>query len=51
VYETNPRAIRAYEKAGFVLEGRQRQAEIKNGKYIDVLVMSLLREEYLVSKE
>ena len=46
VYETNPRAIRAYEKAGFVMEGRQRQAEIKNGKYIDVLVMSLLREEY-----
>jgi diamine N-acetyltransferase len=51
VYETNPRAIRAYEKAGFVLEGRQRQAEIKNGKYIDVLVMSLLREEYLSGKE
>jgi diamine N-acetyltransferase len=51
VYETNPRAIRAYEKAGFVLEGRQRQAEVKNGKYIDVLVMSLLREEYLAGKE
>jgi diamine N-acetyltransferase len=50
VYETNPRAIRDYEKAGFVLEGRQRQAEIKNGKYIDVLVMSLLRDECLPEK-
>jgi len=46
VFETNPRAIRAYEKAGFTLEGRQRQAEFRNGKYIDVLVMSILREEF-----
>lgn len=45
VFETNPRAIRAYEKAGFVLEGRQRQAEFRNGKYIDTLVMSILRDE------
>jgi RimJ/RimL family protein N-acetyltransferase len=51
VYETNPRAIRAYEKAGFVMEGRQRKAEIKNGKYIDVLVMSLLREEYEAARQ
>jgi diamine N-acetyltransferase len=43
VLETNPRAIRAYEKAGFIHEGRQRQAEFRNGKYIDLLVMSLLR--------
>jgi len=46
VYETNPRAIRAYEKAGFVQEGRQRQAEFKDGRYIDVLVMSMLVAEY-----
>jgi len=50
VYETNPRAIRTYEKAGFVLEGRQRQAEVKNGKYIDVLVMSQLRDEYVAAQ-
>jgi RimJ/RimL family protein N-acetyltransferase len=46
VFETNPRAIRAYEKAGFTLEGRQRKAEFQNGKYIDVLVMSILAEEW-----
>ena len=46
VFETNPRAIRAYEKAGFVVEGRERQAEFKDGKFIDVLRMSLLRNEF-----
>ncbi len=46
VYETNPRAIRAYEQAGFVHEGRLRQAKFQNGKYIDVLIMSALRSEW-----
>ncbi len=46
VYETNPRAIRAYEKAGFVHEGRFRQALYADGKYHDVLVMSVLRPEW-----
>jgi RimJ/RimL family protein N-acetyltransferase len=46
VFENNPRAIRAYEKAGFSHEGRKRQAEFKDGKYIDVLVMSMLRNEF-----
>lgn len=48
VFETNPRAIRAYEKAGFVHEGRERQAEFKDGKYINVLRMSLLRDELCI---
>jgi RimJ/RimL family protein N-acetyltransferase len=46
VLETNPRAIRAYEKAGFTHEGRQRQADFRDGKYIDLLVMSMLRSEF-----
>jgi RimJ/RimL family protein N-acetyltransferase len=46
VLETNPRAIRAYEKAGFTHEGRQRQADFKNGRYLDMLVMSMLRSEF-----
>lgn len=46
VLETNPRAIRAYEKAGFTHEGRQRQAEFRKGKYIDILVMSMLKDEF-----
>ncbi len=47
VYETNPRAIRAYEKAGYTLEGRKRQAMVKGGMYIDVLIMSILRSEWI----
>lgn len=47
VYDDNIRAVRSYEKAGFVLEGRQRQAVYKNGKYEDVLFMSVLRSEWM----
>jgi RimJ/RimL family protein N-acetyltransferase len=46
VLETNSRAIRAYEKAGFTHEVRYRQAEFRNGKYIDMLLMSLLKDEF-----
>ena len=46
VYETNPRAIRAYEKAGFVHEGRKRQGMYKDGRYCDILQMSVLRQEW-----
>jgi len=51
VYADNVRAIRAYEKAGFVHEGRMRQAVYKNGKYQDVLLMSVLRVEWNARKE
>ena len=47
VFENNPRAIRSYEKAGFVHEGKLRQTEFMDGKYVDTLVMSILREEFL----
>ena len=46
VLETNHRAIKLYQKAGFVHEGRQRKAIYKNGQYIDYLMMSILEEEY-----
>lgn len=42
----NARAIRAYEKAGFVREGVARQARYADGQYGDVLLMGVLREEY-----
>ncbi len=44
---TNLRGIRAYEKAGYIHEGCMRQAEYKNGQYIDMLFMSVLRPEWL----
>lgn len=46
VFQTNPRAIRSYECAGFVHEGRLRQAYFQQGKYIDVLVMSVIASEW-----
>lgn len=46
VYETNPRAVRSYEKAGFIHEGRQRQGMYKDGQFIDILLMSALRSEW-----
>ena len=51
VYSTNPRAIRAYEKAGFVLEGTLREAVYKHGKYANVHIMSVLRSEWKSIKE
>jgi RimJ/RimL family protein N-acetyltransferase len=46
VFEYNPRAIRSYEKAGFVLEGRERGAVLREGRRWDVLYMGILREEW-----
>ena len=46
VFSNNPRAIRSYEKAGFVVDGHLRQAEYKDGQYFDEIIMSVLREEW-----
>jgi len=51
VYAANVRAVRSYEKAGFILEGRLREAVYKNGKYDDVLIMSVLRSEWVTKKK
>ena len=46
VYAFNTRAIRSYEKVGFVLEGTRRQAIFRDGVYHDAHIMSLLREDF-----
>jgi RimJ/RimL family protein N-acetyltransferase len=50
VYANNKRAIRAYEKAGFVQEGVMREEQYYDGEYIDVLFMSVLRSEWKSKK-
>lgn len=45
-YEYNPRAIRAYEKIGFVQEGKTRQAVKRAGKRWDDVYMGILRAEW-----
>jgi RimJ/RimL family protein N-acetyltransferase len=42
----NERAIRAYEKAGFVVEGRVRSAVYRDGEYSDRMNMGILRSEW-----
>lgn len=46
VYAFNPRARRAYEKAGFVAEGVLRDALYWDGEWIDATVMSILAPEW-----
>ncbi len=46
VFAFNERAIRAYRKAGFVLEGRARQSIWRDGRYWDELQMSMLDADW-----
>jgi diamine N-acetyltransferase len=50
-YETNPNGIRCYEKAGFKHEGRLREARYHEGRYIDMLMMSILRSEWIETEK
>jgi len=47
VWTENPRAQRAYEKAGFVLEGTLRHDRYEGGRFTDDHIMSILRDEWL----
>ena len=46
VLADEPRAVTCYRKVGFVEEGRLCQRDWANGEYHDVLVMSILDEEW-----
>jgi RimJ/RimL family protein N-acetyltransferase len=46
VFEFNTRAIRSYEKAGYRIEGRQREAMLRDGRRWDILFMGVLREDW-----
>ena len=46
VYDDNRRAIRCYEKVGFKVDGRLREADFHAGRYRDEIVMSILRSEW-----
>jgi RimJ/RimL family protein N-acetyltransferase len=47
VFEYNPRAIRSYEKVGFIHEGRIRGVMLREGRRWDWLYMGISREEWL----
>ena len=46
VIASNTAAIRSYEKAGFVVEGRQREHAWVRGHYEDMVRMGILRSEW-----
>lgn len=46
VFEYNQRAIRSYEKAGFIVEGRARKFLKREGRRYDMIFMGILRDEW-----
>lgn len=46
VLSKNKRAIKLDEKIGFIKEGVLREAIFKNNQYHDLIIMSILRDEY-----
>ena len=48
VFEFNERAVRAYRKCGFVIEGRARESIWRDGRWWDELAMSVLESDWKV---
>jgi RimJ/RimL family protein N-acetyltransferase len=46
VFEFNERAIRAYRRCGFVVEGRSRESIYRDGRWWDELAMSVLEADW-----
>lgn len=46
VFEYNQRAIRSYEKVGFIVEGRARKFINREGRRYDMIFMGILRGEW-----
>lgn len=46
VYDFNERAIASYRKAGFQHEGMARHGAYRDGRFVDVVAMAILRDEW-----
>ena len=46
-YSFNKRAIKSFEKCGFVIEGTLRKEVFKDGCYYDKIAMGIFREDFL----
>ena len=51
VFEFNERAIRAYRRCGFTVEGRAREAIWRDGHWWDEIQMSVLASEWRARKD
>ena len=47
VLDLNLRAIQCYKKCGFIEEGKKRKTCFSNGNYRDVIIMGILRDEFI----
>lgn len=43
VFASNERAIKSYLKCGFSIEGTLREAAYINGKYLDIIIMGIIK--------
>jgi RimJ/RimL family protein N-acetyltransferase len=50
VFAYNERAIRSYQKVGFRIEGRLREAILRDGRHWDEVQMGILRDEWLARR-
>ena len=50
VFEFNERAIRAYRRCGFVVEGRSRESIWRDGRWWDELAMSILESDWRATR-
>lgn len=50
VFEFNERAIRAYRRCGFVVEGRSRESIFRDGRWWDEVAMSVLESDWRRSR-
>lgn len=51
VLDSNLRAVKLYHSMGFQDEGLLRMAQFREGRYVNRLLMSLLRDEYCASEK
>jgi RimJ/RimL family protein N-acetyltransferase len=51
VFEFNERAIRAYQRCGFVVEGRSRESIWRDGRWWDEMAMSVLESDWRKRRE
>jgi RimJ/RimL family protein N-acetyltransferase len=47
----NERAIKTYERCGFVRDATLRERSFKDGQFVDRVVMSVTREEFEKARE
>jgi UDP-4-amino-4,6-dideoxy-N-acetyl-beta-L-altrosamine N-acetyltransferase len=47
VIDSNAAAIKLYQKCGFIDEGIMRKSVFKNGQFVDQIMMSILKDEFL----